>query len=243
MRKVYNRGFLEGYYLGRTLGEWTPRPGSTLRKESIHQQRAPILSPHRRGRMVIESGNPQAGDTLMITGPKCGMVKEQVNELVVNGKRKQEAKKGDLVTFPFATKVIQHDKLYKVVSPMHKIIHYRNKCIGCGICQEQQPERWRMSKKMARATLLKAASKKMFFILPISNTGFCMHRKWHRPARYESDYQSYFYGSNLAWKKRSTWVHIIPFSILILFLRSFCPCGRLSDHIHMGLRIPRGGES
>lgn len=53
---------------------------------------------------------------------------------------------------------------------MHKIIHYRNKCIGCGICQEQQPERWRMNKKDGKATLLKAAGKKDVFILPISNT-------------------------------------------------------------------------
>ncbi len=53
---------------------------------------------------------------------------------------------------------------------MHKIIHYRNKCIGCGVCQEQQPELWRMSKKDGKATLLKAAGKKDVFILPISNS-------------------------------------------------------------------------
>ena len=43
---------------------------------------------------------------------------------------------------------------------MSKIIHYRNKCIGCGICYEMQPELWRMSKKDGKATLLKAVVKK-----------------------------------------------------------------------------------
>ncbi len=43
---------------------------------------------------------------------------------------------------------------------MPKIIHYRNKCIGCGICYEMQPELWRMSKKDGKATLLKAVIKK-----------------------------------------------------------------------------------
>ena len=43
---------------------------------------------------------------------------------------------------------------------MFKIIHYRNKCIGCGICYEMQPELWRMSKKDGKATLLKAVVKK-----------------------------------------------------------------------------------
>ena len=50
---------------------------------------------------------------------------------------------------------------------MHKIIHYRNKCIGCGVCHEQQPALWRMSKKDGKATLLKSTGKKDVFILPI----------------------------------------------------------------------------
>ena len=52
---------------------------------------------------------------------------------------------------------------------MNKIIHYRNKCIGCGICYEQQPELWRMSKKDGKATLLKSTAKKEVFILPVGN--------------------------------------------------------------------------
>lgn len=50
---------------------------------------------------------------------------------------------------------------------MPKIIHYRKKCIGCGICVELQPELWRMSKKDGRASLLQAAAKKDFFVLPV----------------------------------------------------------------------------
>lgn len=50
---------------------------------------------------------------------------------------------------------------------MNKIIHYRNKCIGCGVCYEQQPELWRMSKRDGKATLLKAVGKKDVFILNI----------------------------------------------------------------------------
>lgn len=43
---------------------------------------------------------------------------------------------------------------------MRKIIHYRNKCIGCGICYELQPELWRMSRKDGRVHLLNALEKK-----------------------------------------------------------------------------------
>lgn len=43
---------------------------------------------------------------------------------------------------------------------MSKIIHYRNKCIGCGICFELQPSLWRMSKKDGKAHLLMSILKK-----------------------------------------------------------------------------------
>jgi len=51
---------------------------------------------------------------------------------------------------------------------MPKIIHYRNKCIGCGICFELQPEYWRMSTKDGKATLLKSTEKKSVFIASIT---------------------------------------------------------------------------
>ena len=60
---------------------------------------------------------------------------------------------------------------------MHKIIQYRNKCIGCGVCQEQQPALWRMSKKDGKATLLKATGKKDVFILEIPNAAVVPSRE------------------------------------------------------------------
>jgi ferredoxin len=53
---------------------------------------------------------------------------------------------------------------------MTKVILYRNKCIGCSICYEQQPGLWRMSKKDGKAILLGSTEKKDVFVLPVSNT-------------------------------------------------------------------------
>lgn len=50
---------------------------------------------------------------------------------------------------------------------MYKVVHYRNKCIGCGVCYEQQPELWRMSKRDGKATLIKGVRKKEVFVLEI----------------------------------------------------------------------------
>ena len=51
-----------------------------------------------------------------------------------------------------------------------KIILYRNKCIGCGICYEMQPELWRLSKKDGKATLINSIAKKNVFILPLNDS-------------------------------------------------------------------------
>ncbi len=51
---------------------------------------------------------------------------------------------------------------------MPKLLHYREKCIGCGICHEQQPQFWRMSKKDGKATLLKAVLKRDVHVLEVN---------------------------------------------------------------------------
>ncbi|MBI3137051.1 MAG: ferredoxin [Sphingobacteriales bacterium] len=60
---------------------------------------------------------------------------------------------------------------------MHKVIHYRNKCIGCGVCYEQQPELWRMSKKDGKATLIRAVIKKEVYVLAIPETAVDQSRE------------------------------------------------------------------
>ena len=55
---------------------------------------------------------------------------------------------------------------------MPKIIHYRNKCMGCSICFELQPEIWRMSNKDGKATLINSMQKKDVFISVINQLLF-----------------------------------------------------------------------
>ncbi len=120
MEKVYNRGFWEGYYLGRKLGEWTPQPGSAATEKKIYIGKGTKYYPKIGvGEFIVEAGAVNAGDILMVTGPRCGMVKEKMETLVVNGKKNKLARKGDLVTFPFETKVTASDKLYKIVGSDH----------------------------------------------------------------------------------------------------------------------------
>ncbi len=116
LSKVYNRGFWEGYYLGRKLGEWTSTPGSIAEERKIYLGKSTNYFPKIQvGEFLIESGNIKQGDELMIIGPTIGMAKETMQVLVVNGEKAELALKGDKITFPFPTKLTGQDKLYKIV--------------------------------------------------------------------------------------------------------------------------------
>lgn len=46
---------------------------------------------------------------------------------------------------------------------MPKLIHYRQRCIGCNACVEIAFDRWRISKKDGKAVLLGGLEKKGIF--------------------------------------------------------------------------------
>ncbi|MFV0604366.1 MAG: peptidase U32 family protein [Niabella sp.] len=114
---VYNRGFWDGYYLGRTLGEWTRNPGSAATERKIYLGKGTKYYPKIGiGEFLIETGQVKTGDTLMISGSHIGMMKETFATLIVNGEEAVSAGKGDKITFPVPGKVTHNDKLYKIVT-------------------------------------------------------------------------------------------------------------------------------
>ena len=116
LSSVYNRGFWDGYYLGRRLGEWTKNPGSAATERKIYLGKGTKYYPKIGiGEFLIETGSLKIGDTLMVSGSRIGMAKETVKTLVVNGVEADAAAKGDKITFPVSAKVTHNDKLYKIV--------------------------------------------------------------------------------------------------------------------------------
>jgi len=120
LEKVYNRGFWQGYYLGRQTGEWATQSGSAATEKKIYIGKGSRYYPQKKvGEFTIESGSIRVGDTLLITGPLCGMVKEKLETLYVNGAQALTADKGDRITLLFPLKVTPADKLYKIVDTTH----------------------------------------------------------------------------------------------------------------------------
>lgn len=60
---------------------------------------------------------------------------------------------------------------------MIRITQQRKKCIGCNYCVELAFERWRMSKKDGKCTLIGAKNKKGFHSVVVGNDEFDANKK------------------------------------------------------------------
>ncbi|TAL57375.1 MAG: ferredoxin [Bacteroidetes bacterium] len=52
---------------------------------------------------------------------------------------------------------------------MIRIYHYRQKCIGCNACVEAKKDRWRMSRKDGKSTLVGGKNTKGIYRTEIEN--------------------------------------------------------------------------
>ena len=55
---------------------------------------------------------------------------------------------------------------------MFRIIHHRQKCIGCNACVEVAPYRWRISKKDGKSVLIEGKEKKGIYNVNVSDDEF-----------------------------------------------------------------------
>jgi len=113
---VYNRGFWDGYYLGRTMGEWSNSEESLATKRKIYLGKGlNYFEQPKIGYFKIESQSLDVGDEIIITGPTTGYVHAIATELRVNDISVQHAVKGDCVTIPINEMIRPSDSIYKLV--------------------------------------------------------------------------------------------------------------------------------
>ncbi|MEA4950815.1 MAG: peptidase U32 family protein [Petrimonas sp.] len=113
---VFNRGFWDGYYLGRRLGEWTHRYGSGATKRKVYVGKA-IKHFGNIGvaEFLVEAQSVKTGDELLITGPTTGAVFLTAEDIRVDLKRVDEAVKGTHFSIKTPEKIRPNDQLYKMV--------------------------------------------------------------------------------------------------------------------------------
>ena len=113
---VYNRGFWDGYYLGREMGEWAKSHGSQATKKKIYIGKITNYFANLKvAEVKIETHSLQLNDEIHIIGPTTGVYEDVVSEIRVELKPVNEAVKGISCSIPVNEIVRRQDKLYKIV--------------------------------------------------------------------------------------------------------------------------------
>lgn len=119
---VFNRGFWDGYYLGRKMGEWCNENGSKSTKRKIYLAKGmKYFEKAGVAEFKCESHSLSVGDEIMISGPTTGCLIFTVEGLRVDNTETPKVEKGDTFTLRVTEKIRPSDKLYKLVPEKQSI--------------------------------------------------------------------------------------------------------------------------
>lgn len=114
LRKIFNRDFWDGYYLGQRLGEWSAKYGSSATRVKHYTAKGvKYFSKLGVGEFFMEAGELHVGDEIVITGPTTGALMLEVSEIRVGLKPVDKAVKGDAFSIPVPAKIRPGDRLYR----------------------------------------------------------------------------------------------------------------------------------
>ena len=116
LKKVYNRGFWNGYYLGQTLGQWSNKYGSQATTTKIYVGKVTnFFSKLMVAEIKMETGEISVGDEIYIMGETTGVYQDKIKEIRVDLKNVSSTTKGELCSMPTNKIVRRNDKVYKIV--------------------------------------------------------------------------------------------------------------------------------
>lgn len=113
---VFNRGFWDGYYMGRKMGEWTERYGSQATENKVYLG----LIKNYFNRIAVAEAQMQTaevlrpGDEIMVIGETTGVYRATVDELRLERDPVAEVRQGDRFSFATTEPLRRGDKLYRI---------------------------------------------------------------------------------------------------------------------------------
>lgn len=113
LSQVFNRGFWNGYYLGQRLGEWNDSYGSKATRKKVYLAKCTnYFSKLGVGEFLLETGELNVGDEVLISGPNTGARFLKVSELRLDRDPVEKVVKGQVFSMPVDEVVRRSDKLY-----------------------------------------------------------------------------------------------------------------------------------
>ena len=116
LSRVFNRGFWDGYYLGRKLGEWNTGYGSGATKRKLYIGKITnYFTKQNVAEIKLENGDLSRGDTILVIGPTTGAIFYDIDEIRVDLEVTESALKGELCSIKINDYLRRSDKVYKWV--------------------------------------------------------------------------------------------------------------------------------
>ncbi len=113
LRRVFNRDFWSGYYLGHKLGEWTESYGSSATRRKVYAGKVTnYFGAIGVAEVKLEANDIKIGDELVFIGATTGALEMVLSEVRVDLKAVDVAKKGELCSIATPELVRRGDKLY-----------------------------------------------------------------------------------------------------------------------------------
>lgn len=117
LSRVFNRGFWDGYYLGQKMGEWSEKYGNLATEKKVYIGKVQnYFAKLGVGEFVMESGEMNVGDKVVIMGPTTGVMELSVDEIRYDLKPVDGVRKGDVFSMKVSDRVRKNDKLYRIVA-------------------------------------------------------------------------------------------------------------------------------
>lgn len=113
LKKVYNRGYSDGFYLGYNPEQWTEKYGSHATYRKIYC--AKVLHYYNNLKIAhikIEASDLNLGDKCFIIGPTTGVLEFELNALMVDDQPVSTANQGQEATIGVPDKVRLSDKVF-----------------------------------------------------------------------------------------------------------------------------------
>lgn len=115
LSNVYNRGFCDGYYLGRELPDFSGYSGNKSVEEKIYVGEVlHYFSRPHVAEISVLAHELNLGDKIVVIGVTTGVVYGKIEKIVINEKELKSSGKPSVITIPFPVKVRTHDKVYLI---------------------------------------------------------------------------------------------------------------------------------
>ena len=112
LEKNFNRGFSDGFYMGKPVGDWTSEGNRATVKKLIVGRVRNYLPRIGVAEIIVDDHPVKLGDTLCVEGNSTGYEEFELESAQINGLPVEEIEKGQIAAIKVPSKMRANDRLY-----------------------------------------------------------------------------------------------------------------------------------